>query len=72
MTTKAKPRATYAVGQRVQLHAGSYRWVRGDRYGEVIKVNRINIEVRLDRSGSVAKLHRSQIKQVIAMIARSG
>ena len=64
MTTKAKPRATYVVGQRVQLHPGSYRWVLGNRYGEVIKVNRTNIEVRLDKSGTVAKLHPSQIAEM--------
>jgi hypothetical protein len=64
MTIKAKPRATYVVGQRVQLHPGSYRWVLGNRYGEVIKVNRTNIEVRLDKSGTVAKLHPSQIAEM--------
>ena len=62
MTIKAKPRPTYAVGQRVQLHEWSYRWVRGDRYGEVIKVAGRRIVVRLDTSGKVAKLHASQIK----------
>jgi hypothetical protein len=30
----------------------------------VIKVNRTNIEVRLDKSGTVAKLHPSQIAEM--------
>jgi hypothetical protein len=39
--------------------------MRGDRYGEVIKVTRKLVHVRLDTSGRVAKLHPSHITEVI-------
>jgi hypothetical protein len=42
-----------AVGQRVQLHPGTDRWMMGDRYGEVVRSLPARVRVRLDRSGAM-------------------
>jgi hypothetical protein len=42
----------YKPGVRVQLHPGTDRWMMGDRYGEVVRIDRAGrVVVRLDRSG---------------------
>ena len=33
------PRATYGVGQRIQLREWSYRWVLGDRYALTVSLS---------------------------------
>ena len=44
------------VGRRVELHPATDAWMRGDRYGEVVKIGRTLIHVRMDRSGKVRKV----------------
>lgn len=39
------------IGKRVQAHPAIGVWMMGDRYGEVVKVGRKYIHVRMDRSG---------------------
>ena len=41
----------FAVGDRVELHPATDRWMRGDRFGVVTKVGRRYVHVALDRSG---------------------
>lgn len=41
----------YWLGMRVQLHPGTDAWMRGDRYGDVVKVGRTFLHVKMDRSG---------------------
>lgn len=41
----------FKVGDRVQLHPATDRWMRGDRFGVVSKVGRRYVHIRLDRSG---------------------
>jgi hypothetical protein len=41
----------FRTGQRVQMHPGTDRWMRGDRYGEVVAVGRRLVTIKLDRSG---------------------
>lgn len=60
---------TWKVGQRVQLHPRTDRWMMGDRYGEVSKEIRLEINnlavlpekklvaVKMDRSGKTLKVH---------------
>ena len=43
------------VGDRVQTHPGTDSWMSGDRYGEIVKLGRIFIHVKMDRSGKVLK-----------------
>jgi hypothetical protein len=56
-----KQRLSFARGDRVQLHPATDRWMRGDRYGEVVLVGRKLISVKMDVSGQIAKLHPSNI-----------
>lgn len=41
----------FAVGDRVELHPATDRWMRGDRFGTVVKLGRRYVHVALDRSG---------------------
>lgn len=46
---------TIAVGDRVELHPATDRWMRGDRFGEVVKLGRRYVHVKLDRSGDTRR-----------------
>lgn len=43
------------IGTRVQLNPALDRWIRGDRYGEVVKVGRKYVHVKLDKSGETLR-----------------
>jgi hypothetical protein len=45
----------FAVGDRVQLHPATDRWMRGDTHGVVTKVGRRYVHVHLDRSGDTRR-----------------
>lgn len=47
---------TYWVGVRVELHPGTDAWMRGDRFGDVVKARRKLLYVRMDRSGRTLKV----------------
>lgn len=52
--TSAAPNQSYRVGERVQLHPATDRWMMGDRYGEVVatpKTKRGSYKVLMDKSG---------------------
>ncbi|AJD82300.1 hypothetical protein PBI_KESHU_80 [Mycobacterium phage Keshu] len=40
----------FTVGARVATHPGTVTFLRGERYGEVVKVGRDVVHVRLDRT----------------------
>ncbi len=44
------------IGSRVQLHPATDAWMSGDRYGEVAKIGRKWIHVKMDRSGRTLKV----------------
>lgn len=44
------------IGQRVELHPVTDAWMMGDRFGEVVKVGRSLVHVRMDKSGKVRRL----------------
>ena len=46
----------HSVGTRVQLHPATDAWMRGDRFGEIVKQGRKYYHVRMDRSGRVLKV----------------
>lgn len=46
-----KTLSDYKVGERVQTHPATDAWISGDRYGNVTKVGRKYVHVKLDRSG---------------------
>lgn len=39
------------VGDRVELHPATDAWMQGDRYGEIVKIGRKYIHIKMDRSG---------------------
>ena len=41
------------IGQRVELHPATDRWMRGDRFGTVENINSMGAWVRFDRSGEL-------------------
>jgi len=41
----------FEVGQRVQLHPVTSRWMMGDRYATVEKIGRAYVHVRFEVSG---------------------
>jgi hypothetical protein len=45
----------YAVGDRVELSPATDWWMRGDRFGEVVKIGRFYLHVKLDRSELIHK-----------------
>jgi hypothetical protein len=45
----------FAVGDRVELHPATDRWMRGDRFGAVVKLGRRYVHVALDRSGETRR-----------------
>lgn len=46
----------FEVGQRVQLHPATDRWMQGDRYGTVEEVGTRFVWVRMDLSGQLVKV----------------
>lgn len=55
----------FAVGQRVESHPATDAWIFGDRYGEVVKVGRNLVHVKMDRSGRTLKFLPRNIYQII-------
>ena len=50
--------ATWKLGQRVQLHPATDAWMRGDRYGSVVKTARCSyVHVRMDTSKKIRRVH---------------
>lgn len=47
----------FKVGQRVQLHPATDRWMRGDRWGVVYKLGHKYVELVMDVSGSHLRVH---------------
>jgi hypothetical protein len=57
----------YSVGDRVELHPSTDAWMRGDRYGEIVKLTHISrrIHVVMDKSGRTLKVSASQLKGAV-------
>jgi hypothetical protein len=53
------------VGDRIEMHPASDAWMRGDRFGEVLKVGRKLVTVKLDRSGYRLSYYPRSIFKVI-------
>jgi len=55
MTTRKKTNQ-YTVGERVELHPGLDAWMRGDRFGVVVKLGTKYVHVMMDRSKRTLKV----------------
>ena len=51
----------FVAGRRVELHPATDRWMMGDRYGEVVKVEPARVRVRLDKSGKAFWFRREDV-----------
>jgi hypothetical protein len=61
LSRKPRPSDRFIVGNRVQLHPASDRWMRGDRYGTVVHVGRKLVHIKMDVSQQVAKMHPNNV-----------
>ena len=52
------------TGTRVQLHPATDAWMRGDRYGTVVKIGRRLISVKMDVSGRTLKLNLDNVQTI--------
>jgi len=43
-------------GMRAELHPATDAWMFGDRYGEIVKVGRTLVHIKMDRSGRTLKV----------------
>jgi len=57
---------TLKVGSRVELHPGMDLWMRGARYGTVIKEEDDTLHVRMDNRNvrGLVKVPRDRVKEV--------
>ena len=46
----------FTVGMRVEMHPATDLWMMGARYGDVVKVGRTKVHVRLDRIPGVRRI----------------
>lgn len=52
------------IGMRVELHPGTDAWMSGDRYGEIVKIGRKYLHVKMDRSGRTLVVVPSRLSEV--------
>jgi hypothetical protein len=48
------------AGKRVEIHPRYDAWIFGDRFGEVVKIGRKYLHVKMDRSGKTRKVSNSE------------
>lgn len=46
----------FDVGDRIELSPATDAWMIGDRFGEVIRIGRFYLHVKMDTSGKVRKV----------------
>jgi hypothetical protein len=56
--------AAQNIGMRVQSHPATDAWIMGDRYGEIVKVGRTKIHVKMDRSGRTLRFSPEYVEQI--------
>lgn len=52
------------IGMRVESHPATDAWISGDRYGEIVKVTRTRVHVKMDRSDKVRRFHAADVEEV--------
>jgi len=52
------------VGQRVSMHPATDAFMMGDRYGDVVKVGKTKISVKMDRSGKTRLVSPENLEHV--------
>lgn len=54
----------FRVGDRVELHPSTDRWMQGDRYGEVVKIGHTYVHVHMDRSNKTIRVRPQNLLHV--------
>lgn len=54
----------FKPGQRVELHPATDWWMRGARFGDVVRLGRTLVHVKLDANGKVVPLHPTNLLPV--------
>lgn len=54
------------VGDRIQMHPASDRWMSGDQFAEVLRVGRKLVLVRFDRSKHEVNVHPRNVLEVVS------
>lgn len=57
-----------SIGQRVEISPAYDHWMRGDRYGEVIKITAKCVHVKLDKSGKTLRIPHHRPTGIYAVI----
>ena len=52
------------LGRRVELHPATDAWMMGDRYGTIVKVNKFNVSIKMDKSGRILKATENNYTEV--------
>jgi hypothetical protein len=55
----------FRLGDRVQLHPATDRWMMGDRFGKVVKLGRKLLHVRMDVSGRTIRVSPENIGEIM-------
>lgn len=56
---------TVTIGDRVELHPATNAWMFGDRFGEVARIGRKYVHVKMDRSGRTLQLIPADIARTV-------
>ncbi len=54
------------AGQRIEISPSMDAWMQGDLYGEVVKLGRTRVHVRMDRSNRILRLVPDQIERIVS------
>jgi hypothetical protein len=46
----------FSLNDRVELHPATDAWMRGDKYGDIVKLGKKYVHVKMDRSGKTRKV----------------
>jgi len=56
---------SYRVGDRVQTHPATDRWMMGDRFGQISGITSRTMHVRLDRSGQTIRIPHADVDSLL-------
>lgn len=57
--------ADFSDGMRIEAHPATDAWMSGDKYGEVQKVGRKYVHVKMDKSGRTLRFSPANIGNII-------
>ena len=55
----------FKVGDRVQIHPATDAWMQGDRFGDIARLGRFLVHVKMDHSGRVRAFRPESIFEVL-------